>query len=86
MRGGQFWCGRGGCHRGGPVIVTTKSMAQDMGMGERGDRLEGGGDGESMAIKEDGCTVGTRSRALGLEAQTDFLGGAGGWEEVGMGA
>ena len=37
-------------------------------MGERGDRLEGGGNRESMAIKEDSCAAGTRSRALGLKA------------------
>jgi len=41
-----------------------------MGVGERGDRLEGGGDGESTAIKEDSCAVGMKSRVLGLEAQT----------------
>ena len=42
-----------------------------MGVGERGDRLEGGGDGESTtAIKEDSYAVGMKSRVLGLEAQT----------------
>ena len=55
-------------------------------MGKRGDRSEGGGDGESMAIKEDGCAAGTRSRALGLEARTDSWGGAGGFEGAEMGA
>ena len=37
-------------------------------MGERGDSSEGGGDRESMAIKEDNCAVSTGTRALGLEA------------------
>ena len=59
--------GRGGTLEGDPVTVTVKSRAQDVDMGERGDRLEGGGDRESMAIKEDSCIAGTRSRALGLE-------------------
>ena len=55
-------------------------------MGEREDRVEGGGDGESTAITEDGCAVGTRSKALGLEAGTDTTGGIGGFEGVGVGA
>ena len=55
-------------------------------MGKRGDRSEGGGDRESMAIKEDGCTAGTRSRVLGLEVRTNSLGWAGGCEGAGMGA
>jgi len=40
-----------------------------MGVGKRGDRSEGGGNGESTAIKEDSnVTVGMGSRALGLKA------------------
>ena len=54
-------------------------------MGKRGDRLEGGGDRESTAIKEDSCAAGMRSRALGLEAQTNSWGGARGCERAGMG-
>ena len=71
---------------GGPVTVAVKSRARGMGVGERGDRSEGGGNRESTAIKEDGCVAGTRSRALGLEARTDSLEGAGGCEGAGMGA
>jgi len=49
-----------------------------VGMGERGDRSEGGGEGESTAIREDGnVMVGMGSRALGLEAQTSPPKGAG---------
>ena len=78
--------GRGGIMGGGPVTVATKSKARGMGVGERGDRSEGGGDGEFTAIKEDGCAAGMRSRALGHEARTGATGGAGGCEGVGMGA
>ena len=70
----------------GPVTVAAKSRARGVGMGERGDRSEGGGNGESTAIKEDGCVTSMRSKALGLEAQTDSWGGAGGYEGAGMGA
>ena len=63
--------GRVGAMGGGLVSVAAKSKARGVGVGERGDRSEGGGDGESMAIKEDGCAVNTRSRALGLEVRTD---------------
>ena len=58
------------------MAAAKESRAQGMGMGNREDRLEGGGDGESTAIKEDGCVIGTRSRVLGLKARTDSLGGA----------
>ena len=77
-----------GIVEGDPVAVATKSRARGVGVGvgKRGDRLEGGGDGESTAIKEDGCAINTRSRALGLEAGTDSWGGAGGFEGAGMGA
>ena len=68
------------------MAVAAKSRARGVGVGRRGDRSEGGGDGESMAIKEDGCATGTRSKALGLEARTDSWGGAGGCEGAGMGA
>ena len=78
--------GGAGTVGGGPVTGAAKSRARGMGVGERGDRSEGGGDGESTAIKEDGCVIGTRSRALGLEARTDSIGGAGGFEGAGMGA
>ena len=78
--------GRGDTMGGGPVAVAVKSRVRGVGMGERGDRSEGGGNGESTAIKEDGCAVSTRSRALGLEAQTDARGGAGGCEGARMGA
>ena len=50
------------------MTVTTKSKVQGVGVGEREDKSEGGGDRESMAITEDSCVVGTRSRALGLKA------------------
>ena len=70
----------------GPVTVAAKSRAQGVGVGERGDRSEGGGNGESTAIKEDGCVISTRSRALGLKAGTDATGGARGFEGAGMGA
>ena len=63
---------------------AEKSKAQGVGVGEREDRSEGGGNGESTAIKEDGCAAGTRSKALGLKAQTDSWGGAGGFEGVRM--
>ena len=68
------------------MTFAAKSKARGVGVGERGDRSEGGGDGESTAIKEDGCAIGTRSKALGLEAGTDTWGGAGGFEGAGMGA
>ena len=57
-----------------------------MGEGDKGVNVEGEGDGESTAIKEDGCAAGTCSEALGLEAGTDSTGGAGGFEGAGMGA
>ena len=63
---------------GGLVTVAAKSRAQGVGVGERGDSSEGGGNRESMAIKEDSCAVGMRSRAWGLKAQTDPWEGAGG--------
>ena len=78
--------GRGGIMEGGLVTVAAKSRAQGMGVGKREDRSEGGGDGESTAIREDGCTVGIKSRVLGLEAQTDPMGRAGGCEGAGMDA
>ena len=62
---------RGGKTMGGGgvlVTVTTKSRVQGMGVGERGGRLEGGGDEESMAIKEDSYAVSIGSRALSLKA------------------
>jgi len=66
---------------------TTKSRAQGVGVGERGDRSEGGGDGESTAIKEDGnVTVGMGSRVLGLEARTSPPEGAGRQEGAGVDA
>ena len=71
---------------GGPVTFTAKSRARGVGMGKRGDRLKGGGNRESMAIKEDSCAASTRSRVLGLKAQTDSIEGARGWEGAGMGA
>ena len=78
--------GAGGVMGGGLMAVAAKSRARGVGVGERGERSEGGGDGESTAIKEDGCAISTRSKALGLEAQTDSWGGAGGCEGAGMGA
>ena len=78
--------GRGDTMGGGPVTVAVKSKARGVGVGERGDRSEGGGDGESTAIREDGCATGTRSKALGLEAGADPWGGARGCEGAGMGA
>jgi len=54
---------------GGLMVDAAKSRARGVGVGERGDRSEGGGDGESTAIKEDGnVTVGMGSRAQGLKA------------------
>jgi len=72
---------------GGPVTVAAKSRAQGVGMGKRGDRLEGGGDGESTAIKEDSCIIGMRSKALGLLSQTSnpIDKGCGRGKEAGMG-
>ena len=68
------------------LSLSSKSRARGVGVGEREVRVEGGGDGESTAIKEDGCAIGTRSRALGLEAGTDTIGGgAGGFEGAGLG-
>jgi len=56
---------------GGPTAVTAKSRAQGIGIGKRGDRLEGGGDRESTAIREDNnVMVSMGSRTLGLEART----------------
>ena len=55
-------------------------------MGEREVNVEGGGDRESTAIKEDSCAVGTRPKVLGLEVGTNSTGGAGGFEGAGMGA
>jgi len=70
---------------GGLAADVAKSKAQGMGMGERGDRSEGGGDGESTAIKEDGNeVVGMGSRVLGLKAQTSPPEGAGRCEGVGV--
>ena len=66
--------------------LSETSRARGVGVGEREVRVEGGGDGESTAITEDGCAIGTGSRALGLKAGTDTTGGAGGFEGVGMGA
>jgi len=64
---------------GGPTADAAKSRARGVGVGERGDRSEGGGDGESTAIKEDdgNVTAGMGSRALGLKARTSPLEGAG---------
>ena len=78
--------GTGGAVGGGPVAVTAKSRARGVGVGERGDRSEGGGDRESTAIKEDGCAASTGSRALGLKARTNSTGGAGGCEGARVGA
>ena len=72
---------------GGPMVDTTKSRARGVGVGERGDRSEGGGDGESTAIKEDGnVTVGMGSRALGLKARTSPPKGARSQEGAGVDA
>jgi len=72
---------------GGPAADAAKSRARGVGVGERGDRSEGGGDGESTAIKEDGSeAVGMGSRALGLEARTSPPEGAGSREGVGVDA
>jgi len=72
---------------GGPTADAIKSRARGVGVGERGDRSEGGGDGESTAIKEDGnVTVGMGSRVLGLEARTSPPRGAGSVEGARVGA
>ena len=52
----------------GLVTVTMKSRARCVGVGKRGDRLEGGGNRESMAIKEDSCAASMGSKVLGLKA------------------
>jgi len=72
---------------GGLTADAAKSRARGVGVGERGDRSEGGGDGESTAIKEDGnVTVSMGSRALGLEARTSPPEGAGRREGAGVDA
>ena len=58
---------------GGSVTVTLNSKAQGMGMCDRGERSEGGSDGESTAIAGAACGGGAsedRTRVGGLEAQT----------------
>jgi len=70
---------------GGLAADVAKSKAQGVGMGKRGDRSEGGGDGESTAIKEDGNeAVSMGSRALGLKARTSPPKGAGRCEGAGV--
>jgi len=72
---------------GGLTADAAKSKARGMGVGERGDRSEGGGDGESTAIKEDGnVAVGKGSKARGLEALTSPPEGAGSVEGARVGA
>jgi len=56
---------------GGFAAVTLNSKAQGVGMCDRGERLEGGGDGESMAIAGAACNDRAgedRTRAGGLES------------------
>ena len=56
---------------GGSATVTLNSKARGVGVCDRGDRLEGGGDGESMAIAGAACKGGASkdsTRVGGLEA------------------
>ena len=75
---------------GGSAAVTLNSKAQGVGMCDRGERMEGGGDGDSMAIKgaaRDGKGAGKdTSRAGGWEARTSPTpceGGSGSVEALG---
>jgi len=56
---------------GGSATVTLNSKARGVGVCDRGERSEGGGDGESTAIAGAACNDGAgedRTRAGGLDA------------------